>query len=133
MIGRVSTRFSIQLNHRGVLGEIYQVGSCVGVKILASVVAVLGAAALTLACMVSLVLGTIRAVSVEQIVLRMLAVSADFVFGTVLLLGCIYLSTHLAVRILGVGNAEFPPPPTEASAADLATAREKPAGENPTN
>jgi hypothetical protein len=57
-------------------------------KILAGVVAVVCAAGLTLATMIALV-----------------------VIGTVLLLGCIYLATHLAVRILGVGNAEFPPLP----------------------
>ena len=82
-----------------------------GVKILASVTAVLGAAALTLASLIALVQGTIRAVSIDQIPLRVLAVAADLVLGTVLLLGCIYLATHLAVRILGVGDAEFPPLP----------------------
>jgi len=85
----------------------------VGVRILASVTAVLGAAALTLTCMIALVQGTILAVSIDQIPLRVLAVCADLVLGTVLLLGCIYLATHLAVRILGVGQAEFPPPPID--------------------
>ena len=84
-----------------------------GVRILASVTAVLGAAALTLASMIALVQGTIRAVSIDRIPLRVLAVAADLVLGTVLLLGCIYLATHLAVRILGVGKAEFPPLPTD--------------------
>ena len=80
-------------------------------RILASAIAVLGAAALTLASMIALVLGTIRAVSIDQLPLRVLAVAADLVFGTVLLLGCIYLATHLAVRLVGVGHAEFPPLP----------------------
>jgi hypothetical protein len=31
----------------------------------------------------------------------------------VLLLGCIYLATRLAVLILGVGQAEFPPLPQD--------------------
>ncbi len=84
-----------------------------GVRILASVAAVLGAAALTLASMIALVQGTILAVSIEEIPLRILAVGADLVLGTVLLLLCIYLATQLAVRILGVGNAEFPPPEIE--------------------
>jgi hypothetical protein len=83
------------------------------VRILASVTAVLGAAALTLACMVALVQGTIRAVTLDQFPLRVLAVSADLIFGTVLLLGCIYLATHLAVLILGVGHAEFPSLPVD--------------------
>jgi hypothetical protein len=80
-----------------------------GLRILASMTAVLGAAALTLACMIALVQGTIRAVSLDEIPLRILAVSVDFVFGTILLLGCIYLATHLAVRIVGVGRPNFLP------------------------
>lgn len=89
-----------------------------GIKILASLTAVLGAAALTFACMIALVQGTIRAVSIDQVALRVLAVTADFVLGTLLLLGCIYLATHLAVRILGVGQAEFPPPLVEEFSGD---------------
>ena len=77
-------------------------------KLFAGATAVLGAAALTLATMIALVQGTIAAVSLANLPLRILAVSADIVIGTVLLLSCIYLATHLAVRILGVGNAEFP-------------------------
>jgi len=91
----------------------------VGLKIIASVIAVLGAAALTLACMIALVVGTIRAVSIEEVPLRVIAVSADLVMGTVLLLGCIYLATHLAVRIVGVGHAEFPPAPNETAKTDF--------------
>ncbi len=90
-----------------------------GVRILSSVTAVLGAAALTLACMIALVQGTIRAVSIDQIPLRILAVAADLVLGTVLLLGCIYLATHLAVRIVGVGKAEFPPLPVDEYSSDV--------------
>jgi hypothetical protein len=80
-------------------------------KILAGVVAVACAAALTLATMIALVQGTIAAVSLADWRLRILAVAVDLVVGTILLLGCIYLATHLAVRILGVGDAEFPPLP----------------------
>jgi hypothetical protein len=88
-------------------------------KLLASITAVLGAAVLTLACMIALVQGTIRAVVIDQIPLRVLAVAADFVLGTLLLLGCIYLATHLAVRILGVGQAEFPPLPIDEYSSDV--------------
>jgi hypothetical protein len=91
----------------------------VSMRILASVTAVLGAAALTLACMIALVQGTIRAVSIEPIPLRVLAVAADLLFGTIILLGCIYLATHLAVRILGVGNAEFPALPVNEYSSDV--------------
>ena len=90
-----------------------------GMKILASMTAVLGSAALTLASMIALVLGTIRAVSIGPILLRVLAVAADLVLGTVLLLGCIYLATHLAVRIVGVGHAEFPPLPVDEYSSDV--------------
>ena len=51
-----------------------------GVRILASVAAVLGAAALTLACMIALVKGTIRAVSIDSLALRFLALAADLVW-----------------------------------------------------
>jgi hypothetical protein len=88
-------------------------------RILASVIAVFGAAALTLACLIALIEGTIRAVAVEQIPLRVLAVTADFIFGTILLLGCIYLATHLAVRILGVGKTEFPPLPIDEYSSEV--------------
>ena len=90
------------------------------VRILASMTAVLGAAGLTLVCMIAIVQGTIRAVSIDQITLRVLVVTADFLFGSVLLLGCIYLATHLAVRIVGVGHAEFPPLPVDEYSGDSA-------------
>lgn len=90
-----------------------------GVRILASMTAVLGAAGLTLACMIAVVRGTIRAVSIDQFPLRVFAVSADFIFGTLLLLGCIYLATHLAVRMVGVGRAEFPPLPVDEYSSDV--------------
>lgn len=89
-----------------------------GVKILTSVTAVLGAAALTLACMIALVQVTVQVVSLEPISLRVLAGAGDLIFGTVLLLACIYLATKLAVRIVGVGGAEFPPPPVAESSND---------------
>ena len=76
------------------------------------------AAALTLGSMIALVLGTIRAVSIEQTPLRLLAVAADLILGTLLLLACVYLATHLTVRIVGVGHAEFPPLPTEEFSGD---------------
>jgi hypothetical protein len=87
-------------------------------KMFACVVAVAGAAVLTLATMIALVQGTIMAVSIGGLPLRILAVSADIVLGTFLLVGCIYLATRLAVRILGVGNTEFPPLPNDAPTID---------------
>ena len=88
-------------------------------RILSSVVAVLVAAALTLAALIALVQGTIRALSIDGLPQRVLALGADLVFGTLLLLGCIYLATHLAVRILGVGNAEFPALPVDEYSSEV--------------
>lgn len=85
------------------------------VRIVASMGAVLGSAALTLACLLALVRGTMLALSIGQTALRLLALTADFFIGTSALLACIYLATHLAVRILGVGDAEFPPLPEHIS------------------
>jgi hypothetical protein len=83
-------------------------------KIFASVAAVTGAAAITLATVLALVKGTILVVAIGDLRLRIVAACGDIVLGTILLVACIYLATHLAVRILGVGNAEFPPLPSEA-------------------
>jgi hypothetical protein len=69
--------------------------------------------------MIALVEGTIMAVSIADLPLRILGVLADLVLGTLLLVGCIYLATHLAVRIVGVGNAEFPPLPDDLPSADV--------------
>ncbi len=90
-----------------------------GLRILASFTAVLGAAGLTLACMLALVQGSILAVAIDAVPLRVLAIAADLVIGTVALLACIYLATHLAVRIVGVGQAEFPPLPVDEYSSDV--------------
>jgi hypothetical protein len=82
-------------------------------RILARVVAVLAAAALTLAAIIALVRGTIIAVSITNLSMRILAVGADLLLGTVLLMGCLYLATRLAVRIVGVGDTNFPPLPED--------------------
>ena len=81
--------------------------------------AVIGAAVLTLATMIALVQGSILAVSIANLPLRIVAVAVDIVLGTILLVGCIYLATRLAVRILGVGQTDFPPLPEDASQSDF--------------
>lgn len=88
-------------------------------KISAGVAAVIGAAVLTLATMIALVQGSILAVSIANLPLRIVAVAVDIVLGTILLVGCIYLATRLAVRILGVGQTDFPPLPEDASQSDF--------------
>jgi hypothetical protein len=82
-------------------------------KVLARVVVVIVAAALTLAAILALVQGTIDAISLNNLPLRVLAVLADLACGALLLVGCIWMVTRLAVLILGVGHEEFPPMPEE--------------------
>jgi hypothetical protein len=87
-------------------------------KICACVAAVAVAATITLATLVALVQGTILAVSLPGFPLRLLAVLLALVVGTILLVACIYLATRLAVRIVGVGDVEFPPLPELSGSAD---------------
>ncbi len=92
-------------------------------KVLASIVAVLAAAGLTLASVIALVLGTIRSLGLQSLPLRILAIAADFVLGTVLLVGCIYLATRLAVLFLGVGGGEFPSFAVDDSSPEVRSSR----------
>jgi hypothetical protein len=85
---------------------------------LARVMAVILAATMMLAVVIALVRITIIATSVDSLPLRALGVLADVVVGTLLLLGCIWITTQLAVVILGVGDADFPPLP-EGTREDL--------------
>ena len=82
-------------------------------KLIAGALAVLAAAAVTVAAMICLIKVTTITLAIENLPLRILAVAADIILGTLLLLACIYLTTRLAVRILGVGQAEFPPLPDQ--------------------
>ena len=61
-----------------------------------------------------MVRGTLAATSVRNLGLRILAVAADALLGSLLLIGCIYLATQLAVPILGVGRTGIPPAPITA-------------------
>jgi hypothetical protein len=79
-------------------------------KIFAGVIAVVGSAALTLFAIIGLVRGTIYTIGIESLPLRVLGLAGDVLIGTLLLVGCIYLATHLAVRIVGVGQAALIPP-----------------------
>jgi hypothetical protein len=87
-------------------------------KIFIAFVAVLVTASLTLGAVFAVIWGTTVAISVGNLLLRILAVAADALLGSLLLIGCIYLATQLAVRIVGVGQAEFPPPPISAPEED---------------
>jgi hypothetical protein len=71
-------------------------------QLLASVFTTLLIIALTLAAMFVLVDATLRVTAITSPVQRALALAAELVLGIVLLLGTVWLATHLAVRIFRV-------------------------------
>jgi hypothetical protein len=76
-------------------------------RILASVLTTLLIIAMTLASMFVLVEATLKVTAIVSPLQRAAAVGAELVLGIVLLLGTIWLATHLAVRIFHV---QQPPP-----------------------
>ena len=74
--------------------------------VLASVVTTILILAMTLAAMFTLVEATLRVTSLEDPVQRALAFGAELVLGVVLLLGTVWLATHLAVRIFAPRKPE---------------------------
>ena len=76
-------------------------------QILASVLTTLLIVAMTLAAMVALVAATLKVTAIESPVERAVAIGAELVLGIVLLLGTVWLATHLAVRIFR--QPESPP------------------------
>jgi hypothetical protein len=69
--------------------------------ILASVLTTILIVAMTLAAMFTLVRATVYVTSLQSPVQRALAIGAELILGVVLLLGTVWLATHLAVRIFG--------------------------------
>lgn len=67
--------------------------------VLASMVTTILILAMTLAAMFTLVAATLRVTALEDPLQRALAFGAELVLGVVLLLGTVWLATHLAVRI----------------------------------
>jgi len=67
--------------------------------VLASIITTLLILAMTLAAMFTLVEATLRVTSIDSPLQRALAICAEMVLGVVLLLGTVWLATHLAVRI----------------------------------
>ncbi len=57
--------------------------------------------AMTLGAMLVLVSATLEVAQMSNPLLRAVAVAAELVLGVVLLVGTVYLATHLAVRIFG--------------------------------
>jgi len=67
--------------------------------ILASIVTTALIVAMTLAAMFILVEATVRVTSLPSPLQRALAICAELLLGVVLLLGTVWMATHLAVRI----------------------------------
>ena len=63
---------------------------------------------MTLAAMFTLVLATVYVTSIESPLPRAVGVGAELLLGVVLLLGTVWLATHLAVRIYGAKNSSPP-------------------------
>ncbi len=76
--------------------------------ILASVFTTLLTIAMTLGAMFTLVRATVYVTSLQSPIQRTAAIGAELVLGVVLLLGTVWLATHLAVRIFG---KKTPPAP----------------------
>jgi hypothetical protein len=76
-------------------------------QVLASVLTTVLIVAMTLAAMFVLVDTTLKVTAIASPVQRAVAIAAELVLGIVLLLGTVWLATHLAVRIFHVNE-----PPT---------------------
>lgn len=71
-------------------------------QFLASILTTVLIVAMTLAAMFVLVDATLRVTAISSPVQRAVAIGAELVLGIVLLLGTVWLATHLAVRIFHV-------------------------------
>jgi hypothetical protein len=74
-------------------------------RIFASIVTTILIVAMTLGAMFTLVRATVFVTSIPSPLQRAIAIAAELLLGVVLLLGTVWLATHLAVRIFGVTNA----------------------------
>jgi hypothetical protein len=74
--------------------------ACLAMKtVFASIVTTILIVAMTLGAMFILVEATIRVTSLTSTLQRGVAICAEIVLGVVLLLGTVWMATHLAVRI----------------------------------
>lgn len=73
-------------------------------RILASIFTTILIIALTLGAMFALVAATLKVTAIQSPVQRAIAIAAELVFGIVLLLGTVWVATHLAVRIFSVSE-----------------------------
>jgi len=77
-------------------------------RIFAAILTTLLIIAMTLVAMFVLVYATLKVTAIQSSVQRAAAIGAEIVLGIVLLLGTVWLATHLAVRIFRV---QQPPSP----------------------
>jgi hypothetical protein len=75
-------------------------------QIFASILTTVLIIALTLAAMFALVAATLKVTSIQSPLQRAFAIGVELVLGIVLLLGTVWVATHLAVRIF---HAQEPP------------------------
>lgn len=76
--------------------------------IVASVLTTMLIVAMTLGAMFILVQATVYVTSLDSPLQRIAAIGAELVLGVVLLLGTVWLATHLAVRIFAKNEPESP-------------------------
>ncbi len=76
-------------------------------RVLAAVLTSVLICAMTLGAMFALIRVTLYVISIESFPFRVIAFGAELFLGVVLLLGTVWLATHLAVRIFGA--ARLPP------------------------
>src|SRR5260370_4897545 len=86
-------------------------------RIFLSVLTTILIVAMTLAAMFTLVRATVYVTSIPSPLQRAVAIAAELLLGVVLLLGTVWLATHLAVRTFGVQDAPTPRAPLSCTAA----------------
>jgi hypothetical protein len=79
--------------------------------IIASILTTILIVAMTLAAMFILVRATVYVTSLPSPVHRAAAIAVELLLGVVLLLGTVWLATHLAVRIFGAKRLSRPGEP----------------------
>lgn len=77
-------------------------------RIFASIITTILIVAMTLGAMFTLVRATVFVTSIPSPLQRAIAIAAELLLGVVLLLGTVWLATHLAVRIFSVKDASSP-------------------------
>jgi len=87
------------------------------IKILASIVTTVLIVAMTLGAMFILVQATEYVTSLDSPLHRAAAMGAEIVLGIILLLGTVWLATHLAVRIFSTKEPPSAAPPEVATEA----------------